>query len=110
MQETWNNILKKLVDWAGGFAGNLLLAALILLGGWWLAKAGCEADQAHGLPGKADALVVSFIGSLVKTLVLVVACISAVAQLGINITSLIAALVQRALQPVSRCRAAFPIW
>ena len=37
VQETWNNILKKLVDWAGGFAGNLLLAALILLGGWWSA-------------------------------------------------------------------------
>ena len=92
MQETWNNILKKLVDWAGGFAGNLLLAALILLGGWWLAKLAAKLTKRTASRGKADALVVSFIGSLVKTLVLVVACISAVAQLGINITSLIAAL------------------
>ena len=92
MQETWNNILKKLVDWAGGFAGNLLLAGLILLGGWWLAKLAAKLTKRTASRGKADALVVSFIGSLVKTLVLVVACISAVAQLGINITSLIAAL------------------
>lgn len=47
MQETWNNILKKLVDWAGGFAGNLLLAALILLGGWWLAKLAAKLTSAR---------------------------------------------------------------
>ena len=42
--------------------------------------------------GKVDALAASFFGSLVKAVVLVVAGVSAVAQLGVNINSLVAAL------------------
>lgn len=92
MNPTWEKIWNSLWTWLSGFAGNLLLAALIFLAGWWLAKLAAKLTKKAVSRGKADALAVSFIGSLVKALVLMVAVISAIAQLGVNITSLIAAL------------------
>lgn len=92
MNLTWEKIGSSLWTWLRGFAGNLLLAALIFLTGWWLAKLAAKLTKKAVSRGKADALAVSFIGSLVKALVLMVAVISAIAQLGVNITSLIAAL------------------
>jgi len=92
MNPDWEKIGSSLWTWLSGFAGNLLLAALIFLAGWWLAKLAARLTKKAVSRGKTDALAVSFIGSLVKALVLMVALISAIAQLGVNITSLIAAL------------------
>lgn len=89
---SWEKWLDALWNWLSGFAGNLLAAALIFLGGWWLAKLAARLTKRAVSKGRADPLVVSFVGSLVKALVLVVAFVSAIAQLGVNITSLIAAL------------------
>lgn len=91
-EPTFEKLWSSFCGWIRGFAGNLLLAALIFLGGWWLAKLAAYLTKKAVSKGKADALAVSFIGSLVKALVLIVAAVSAIAQLGVNITSLVAAL------------------
>ena len=68
------------------------MAALIFIVGWFLARLAARLTKKAISRGKVDALVASFVGSLVKALVMIVAAVSAVAQLGINITSLVAAL------------------
>ena len=87
-QTIWNSFLHGLA----GFAGDLALAALIFFGGWFLARLAARLTKKAITKGKVDALAASFIGSLVKAVVLAVAGVSAVAQLGVNITSLVAAL------------------
>jgi len=88
----WQEFSSSLSAWAKEFIGNLFLAVLILLCGWWLARlAGKLTKKAMG-KGPLDPLAASFVGSLVKGVVLIVAAVSAVAQLKINITSLVAAL------------------
>ena len=89
---SWKEVLDSVLRWLGGFAGNLLLAAVIFFAGWFLAKLVSRLVKKAMGKGKLEPLVISFTGSLVKALVLVVAFISAIAQLGVNITSLIAAL------------------
>ncbi len=92
MEMSWKELLHSVLRWLGGFAGNLLLALVIFFAGWFLAKLVSRLVKKAMNKGKLEPLVVSFTGSLVKALVLVAAFISAVAQLGVNITSLIAAL------------------
>lgn len=92
MESSWKELLESVLRWLGDFAGNLLLAAVIFFVGWFLAKLASRLTKKAMQKGKLEPLVVSFTGSLVKALVLVVAFVSAVAQLGVNITSLIAAL------------------
>ena len=87
-QTVWENLLKGLAS----FFGDLVLAALIFIVGWFLARLAARLTKKAISRGKVDALVASFVGSLVKALVMIVAAVSAVAQLGINITSLVAAL------------------
>ena len=87
-QGMWSGFLQGLAN----FAGDLVLAALIFLGGWLLARLAARLTKKAISKGKVDALAASFFGSLVKAVVLVVAGVSAVAQLGVNINSLVAAL------------------
>lgn len=92
MKMAWNEFTQGLWAWASGFAGNLLAAALILLVGWWLARlAGKLTKKAMGR-GPMDPLAASFVGSAVKGVLLLVAGVSAVARLEVDITSLVAAL------------------
>lgn len=87
-QAIWDSFLRGLAN----FFGDLVLAALIFLAGWFLAKLAAKVTKKAITKGRVDPLVASFVGSLVKALVLIIAGVSAVAQLGINITSLVAAL------------------
>ena len=87
-QTVWENLLRGLAS----FFGDLVLAALIFIVGWFLARLAARLTKKAISRGKVDALVASFVGSLVKALVMIAAAVSAVAQLGINITSLVAAL------------------
>lgn len=92
MKVAWNEFTQGLWVWASGFAGNLLAAALILLAGWWLARlAGKLTKKAMGR-GPMDPLAASFVGSVVKGVLLLAAGVSAVARLEVDITSLVAAL------------------
>ena len=87
-QTVWENLLRGLAS----FFGDLVLAALIFIVGWFLARLAARLTKKAISRGKVNALVASFVGSLVKALVMIAAAVSAVAQLGINITSLVAAL------------------
>lgn len=79
-------------EWIWKFLGNLLAAGVIFFVGWWLAKLAKSLTKKTAAKGKIDPLAASFFGSLAKALVLTAAAISAISQLGVNITSLIAAL------------------
>ncbi|MCH5353692.1 MAG: mechanosensitive ion channel [Acutalibacter sp.] len=92
MNTTWDKLWESFRLWLGGFVGNIVLAIGIFLIGWLLARLASKVTKKAISRGRLDPLVVSFIGSLVKALVILIAFISAIAQLGINITSLIAAL------------------
>lgn len=88
--------LKELMDgllaWLVNFGGNLVLAGLIFFAGWQLSKLAVRLTKRGVKRAHGDPLVAGFVGSLVKALVLMVTAVSAVAQLQINITSLVAAL------------------
>ncbi len=87
-RELW----EKFSVWLIGLGWNLLSAGLIFLCGWWLAKLAAGLTRRAMGRGRTDPLVAGFIGSLVKALILLMAGVSAIAQLKINITSLVAAL------------------
>lgn len=92
LRMAWQEFSASFALWAKAFIGNLLVAALILLGGWWLARLAGRLTKRAMSKGPLDPLAASFVGSMVKGVVLAVAAVSAIAQLGINITSLVAAL------------------
>lgn len=87
-RELWDKVL----SWLIGFGGNLILAGLIFLCGWWLAKLAARLTKRAIKKSRTDPLVAGFVGSLVRSLIMLVAGVSAVAQLQINITSIVAAL------------------
>ena len=72
----WQGIWSGFLQGLANFAGDLVLAALIFLGGWLLARLAARLTKKAISKGKVD----------------VVAGVSAVAQLGVNINSLVAAL------------------
>lgn len=92
MPQSGSGLPARLLQWLFNLGGNLLSAALIFLAGWWLAKLAAKLTKNAVKKGRADPLVAGFIGSLVKAVVLLAAAVSAIAQLQININSLIAAL------------------
>lgn len=92
MPQPDSDIPARILRWLLNVGGNLLSAALIFFAGWWLAKLAAKLTKNAVRKGRADPLVAGFIGSLVKAVVLMAAAVSAIAQLQININSLIAAL------------------
>ncbi|RKJ41444.1 mechanosensitive ion channel family protein [Acutalibacter sp. 1XD8-33] len=92
MEKSVQDMAGQLLKWLLDFGGNLLLAGLIFLGGWWLAKLAGRLTRRAVEKGRTDSLVAGFLGSIVRSLVILMASVSAIAQLQINITSLVAAL------------------
>ncbi len=82
----------RLMAWLLHFGGNLLLAGLIFFAGWQLAKLAARLTKRAVKRAHGDPLAAGFVGSMARALVLLVSAVSAVAQLEINITSLVAAL------------------
>ena len=92
MSQEQNGFLAAIVAWLVKMGGNFLAAGLIFLAGWWLARLAARLTRNAVKKGRGDPLVAGFIGSLVRAVVLMVAAVSAVAQLQINVNSLVAAL------------------
>ncbi len=90
MDQNWEKLMEGFGQWLWNSAGNLLAAAAILAIGWIFATILSRVSK-KGMK-KLDPLVAGFLCSLIKVIVFAVAIVSAIAQLGINITSLIAAL------------------
>lgn len=88
----WESIWSKFVEWIEGFAPRLIGAILLLVVGWWLTRLLCKAIRRAMQRGKADSGIISFVYSICKVTLQVIVVISAAAQLGVNVSSIIAAV------------------
>ncbi len=71
---------------------KLIGALLILAIGWWLSNQLVKLMYRGMMRSKTDTGIITFICSLIRALFKIIVCITAVAQLGMNISSIIAAL------------------
>lgn len=71
---------------------NLLIAVIIFIVGWWLAKWAGKAVRNILTKSKTDTGLVTFLSSLVTILLKVLVVVTAVTQLGVQMTSFVAIL------------------
>lgn len=88
LEKIWNELLK----WLQSIAPNIIGAILILVIGWWLSSLLSKYLRKAMSKGKVDAGIVSFVYSITKNALRIVVLISTAAKLGVNVTSIIAAL------------------
>jgi small conductance mechanosensitive channel len=88
-----NSVLDSLLTWGAMAIPNLLLAILLLLAGWWLAG-WAERTVARLLSQqmRVEATLRTVIASLVRYAILVLVLVGVLGQLGIQTTSMLAAL------------------
>ena len=87
-QKFWSEFLK----WGEAFLPKLLSAVLVLVIGWWLSNILVKILHRAMQRSKADAGVISFLGSGAKVTLKLIVGIIAASQLGLDVTSVIAAL------------------
>lgn len=87
--EIW---LYNLLDVIWAFVPKLLLAIIIFGVGWWLSKLVCKLIKKALNRGKTDLAATSFIYSVTLCALRILVIISAVAQLGIDVTALLTAI------------------
>ena len=78
--------------WLLGFLPRLVVAAVIFGVGWWLSSVAVNLVRKAITRARGDAGVTTFLASLLNILLKAIIAIMAIAQLGIDVTSLIAAL------------------
>jgi small conductance mechanosensitive channel len=83
---------RALADTMFGWSGKLLVALLILLVGWWLARRLSAGLQRMLLRGGADPLLGDFLRNLAFVLLLAVVVVGALDRAGVPTASLLAAL------------------
>lgn len=71
---------------------NLVFAVIILLVGWWLANWAGRAIRKLLLRGKTDAGLISFLTSLTTITLKILVVVTAITQLGVQMTSFVAIL------------------
>jgi small conductance mechanosensitive channel len=88
-----NAFTSQLAAWAGTALPNLLTTILLLIGGWWLAAwAQRTLSRFLDCQERIDATLRSVIASLVRYAILILVLVAALGQLGIQTTSVLAAL------------------
>lgn len=92
MSETAAINSEVIIDWAITFGLQLLSAAVILFIGWWITKILTKGLFKILLRSKVDIGAAGFICSVIKVFLWIIALLTALSQLKINITSMIAAL------------------
>lgn len=73
-------------------ASNLLMAVAVLVIGWWLAKKAGKAVKKILTKSKTDAGLTTFLSSLVSIMLKTLVIVTAITQLGIEMTSFVAIL------------------
>ena len=86
------NVGMDIWGWIKSKGPNILGAIAIIVIGWWLSTVIARGVRKALSKSKVEKGAVSFIYSVIKTVLIIVAVISGIAQLGVNITSVIAAL------------------
>ncbi len=84
----WNTFL----TWLVSFLPRLAVAGLIFGLGWWLANVVTRGMRRAVARAKGDSGATSFLSSLINVLIKIIVSIMALAQLGVDVTSLIAAI------------------
>lgn len=91
-----NTSLQKLgdmaLDWLEKFGPKLIGAGLIVAVGWWISDLLVRIMKRGLKRGKTDAGIITFLASLANALLKTVVCVTALAQLQINVASIITAL------------------
>ena len=88
MSSMWSTFLTWLVSMLPRLAASVLLFGL----GWWLSNVVTRLMRRAVTRAKGDAGVTTFLSSLLNILLKVIISIMAIAQLGVDVTSLIAAI------------------
>lgn len=88
----YNDIIHQFLIWSKGFAPNFIFALIILFAGWWLAKVFSKSIKKAMKRAKVDDGIISFFYSIILVLLRIIVIISAVAKIGVNVTSLVAAI------------------
>lgn len=79
------------LKWLQSIAGNLVGAALIIIIGFWVSKKVVKIIKKGMVRAKNDYTVITFIGSVVNIILKFIIIISALAVLGVDITSILTA-------------------
>lgn len=79
-------------NWAGSAVWSLLAAAVIFLLGWWLSSVIVKLLRRALERTKADGGIISFLCSFCRVFLQIVAGIMAIAKLGVDVSSIVAAL------------------
>ena len=79
------------LQWLKSVAGNLVGAALIIIIGFWVSKKIVKIIKKGMLKARNDYTVITFIGSVVNIILKFIIIISALAVLGVDITSILTA-------------------
>ncbi len=90
--EFFTNVGSDIWKWLKTQGPNILGAIIIMIVGWWLSALIAKGIRKALSKSKVEKGAVSFIYSVTKTFLILIVLVSAIAQLGINITSVIAAL------------------
>ena len=88
----FQNYGQQLMKWMEGALPCLVGAAVILAVGWWLSSLLVKLMYRGMMRSKADAGIVTFLSSLIKAILKIIVCVTAAAQFGLNVNSIIAAL------------------
>lgn len=86
------NLVDEFWIWSKKFIMHLGFALLILFIGWWLAKVLSKSIRKTMRRANVDEGIISFLYSIMIVAFRIIVVISAIAKLGINVTSLVAAL------------------
>ncbi|HEX2985488.1 MAG TPA: mechanosensitive ion channel family protein [Caproiciproducens sp.] len=92
MNNGFQNYGEQMVSRLAAFLPRLAAALLILGLGWWLSNWCARLIYRAMTRGRADTGIVSFLCSLLKAVFKIIVCITAAAQLGINVNTIIATL------------------
>lgn len=87
-----NDIINKTLDWLKEIAPHLLGSGILLLIGWWLTSFLTNMIKNGMIRAKIDASIISFTSSIIKTTLRIIVVISVLAQLGLNVASLVTAI------------------
>ncbi len=88
----YKGFFDELIAWLKGFVPSLIFAVIILVVGWWLAKTLSKSIGKAMRRAKIDESIISFFYSIMIVLFRLIVIITAAAELGINVTSLVAAI------------------
>ena len=89
---SFETVLQKIAEWLIALLPRLGTATVIFGVGWWLSNLVTKGLRRAVTRAKGDSGATSFLSSLINVLLKIIISIMAIAQLGVDVTSLIAAI------------------